>query len=91
MAVVVLLFAGTLIYQMVDRGRDETAPKVADEDVVESADVNDSGVAVLTRVAGLQGKATLDWRVGQTIPPGSMVWDAGLLQLEFYCSRCCRE
>ena len=68
-AVVLLLSAGTLIYQMIDRGREETAPQMADEDVVEPSDVNDSGVAVLTRVAGLRGATTTDWRVGQTIPP----------------------
>lgn len=55
-----------------------------DPDVAGPAEINDSGVAVLTQVAGLTGKATRDWRVGQTIPPGSMAWDAGLLQLEFY-------
>ena len=53
-AVVLLLVAGSLIYQVIDRGRDETA-QMADEAVAESIDVNDTGVAVLTRVAGLQG------------------------------------
>ena len=83
-AVVLLLVAGTLIHQVIDRGRDETAPQMADVESVEAIDVNDTGVAVLTRVAGLQGTAAADWRVGQTIPPGTMTWDAGLLQLEFY-------
>ena len=36
---------------------------------------------MLTRVAGLERS---DWRVGETIPPGLMAWDAGLVQLEFY-------
>ena len=58
---------------------------MASDDVAEPADVDDSGVAVLTRVAGLQGTSATDWRVGETIPPGSMAWDAGLVQLEFYC------
>ena len=53
------------------------------EEVVVSAGMDDSGVAVLTRVAGL--KEPSSWRVGQTIPRGSMKWGKGILQLEFYC------
>ena len=59
-AVVLLLVAGTLIHQVIDRGRDETAPQMADEESVEPIDVNDTGVAVLTRVAGLQGTTAPD-------------------------------
>ena len=83
-AVALLLLAGMLINQAIDSGRDETPPQTAGEDGAEPAEVNDNGVAVLTRVAGLQGPNTTDWRIGQTIPPGSMSWDSGLLQLEFY-------
>jgi len=46
---------------------------------------NDSGVAVLTRVAGLREALEDNWQIGQTIPPGSIAWEAGLVQLEFYC------
>ena len=84
-AVAILLLAGMLIHQAIDDDRDETPLQMAGENVVEPAEVNDSGVAVLTRVAGLQGGTSKDWRVGETIPPGSMAWDAGIMQLEFYC------
>lgn len=47
-------------------------------------EASDAGVAVLTRVSALQGKQTANWVVGETIPPGVLQWDAGLLQLEFY-------
>ena len=57
---------------------------MADAYVTELVEVNDSGVAVLTRVTGLQDTTATDWRVGKTIPRGLMVWDTGLLQLEFY-------
>ncbi len=72
-----------LVRSVFNRGRDETLQMVA-ENVAEPVGVNESGVAVLTRVADLQG-VTANWRVGQTIPQGSMEWDAGYLQLEFYC------
>jgi len=77
----VFLLAGVLIFQVIDGGQSETPLQATDENTM---DVNDNGVAVLTRVAGLQGATTTDWRVGETIPPGTMTWDAGLLQLEFY-------
>ncbi|MFC1760839.1 LamG-like jellyroll fold domain-containing protein [Planctomycetota bacterium] len=78
MAAALLLLAGILFNQVTESGRDETPPQMA------AADVNDSGVAVLTRVAGLQDTAATRWRVGQTIPQGLMAWEKGLLQLEFY-------
>jgi hypothetical protein len=84
-AVALLLLVAILINQVIDGGRDESPPPLASEDVAEPADVKDGGVAVLTRVNGLKGAAATEWRVGQTIPPGSMAWDAGLMQLEFYC------
>lgn len=59
-------------------------PELAGQDVTELVDANDTGVAVLTRLSGLRGAATSGWRIGQTIPPGALAWDAGLLQLEFY-------
>jgi len=83
-AAALLLLAGMLINQAIEGDRDETPALMAGADVTEQADVNDSGVAVLTRVAGLQETKATDWRVGQTIPRGLMAWDEGLLQLEFY-------
>ncbi len=83
-AVALLLLVATLIHWAIDVGRDDAPPQMAGENVAEPADVNDNGVAVLTRVAGLKGAATSDWHIGQTIPRGLMSWDAGLLQLEFY-------
>ena len=80
-AVAMLSLAGVLIYQAILDGRDETPPQTV---VAEPKEINDEGVAVLTRVAGLRGPETRDWRVGETIPPGSMTWEEGLLQLEFY-------
>lgn len=81
--VVALVLVGTFISRAIDNRRDPAAD-MAVEDEPGSVDVNDTGVAVLTRVAGLKGASTNDWRVGQTIPPGPMTWDVGLLQLEFY-------
>lgn len=78
-----LLLVGILIYETVHQSNDATQSPLAAQDVTAVA-INDTGVAVLTRVAGLKGAATRNWTVGQTIPPGSMSWDAGLLQLEFY-------
>lgn len=80
-----LLLLGMLAYQTINPGNRATLPSQAAPNAAEQQDINDPGVAVLTRVAGLMGKTTDDWRVGQTIPPGSMAWDAGLVQLEFYC------
>ncbi|MGI9243413.1 MAG: LamG-like jellyroll fold domain-containing protein [Verrucomicrobiales bacterium] len=82
-AVALLLLTGILVDQVIDGRRIETSPGGPDN-VAGTVDVNDNGVAVLTRVAGLQGEATGDLRAGQTIPPGLLEWDAGLLQLEFY-------
>ncbi|EMI22248.1 FecR protein domain protein [Rhodopirellula maiorica SM1] len=83
-AAALLLIVGILIYQTLGEGNRATQPSLADHDVAAPDDINDTGVAVLTRVAGLRGATTKDWRVGQTVPPGSMSWDAGLVQLEFY-------
>jgi len=44
----------------------------------------DLGVAVITRVAGLSGDESRTWQVGTTVPPSTLTWDAGLVQLEFY-------
>lgn len=76
-AAVLSLLAAVVVFPWLDRGRES-----ATEMIVE--DVNDRGVAVLTRVAGIEGAVASEWRVGETIPPGTMAWDAGLLQLEFY-------
>ncbi|QDV41151.1 FecR protein [Stieleria neptunia] len=83
-AAALLLLAAMLISQAIDAGKDEPWPQIAGGDLAELTEVNDSGVAVLTRIAGLQETTTSDWRVGETIPRGTMAWDAGLLQLEFY-------
>lgn len=83
-AVALLLLAGMVIHLASDGGSNETTRQMAGE-IAEPADVNDNGVAVLTRLAGLQGDNATNWRVGETIPPGLMAWDAGLVQLEFYC------
>ena len=80
---VLLLLIGVPFYQAII-DRDTTQPQLDDHDVAAPVDTGDTGVAVLTRVSGLKGTAVKDWRVGQTIPPGSIAWDAGLLQLEFY-------
>lgn len=84
LAAALLLLAVMLFNLVIESGRDETPPQVADAYVTELVEVNDSGVAVLTRVTGLQDTTATDWRVGKTIPRGLMVWDTGLLQLEFY-------
>lgn len=84
-AVALLLVAGMLIKQVIDSGRDDTPLQIAGDDVAEPADIEDRGVAVLTRAVGLHGAKTADWQVGETIPPGSMAWDEGVVQLEFYC------
>ncbi len=83
-AAVLVVFVGGIwgaFYQGFDRNRTSAA---LGEERVHLAELDDNGVAVLTRVAGLQGTATDEWRTGATIPPGTMEWDAGLLQLEFY-------
>lgn len=84
LGVIAALLLGMLAYQTIYLGNRVTQPSQNDQIAAESSDVNDTGVAVLTRVAGLVGKTTENWRVGQTLPPGSMAWDAGLVQLEFY-------
>ncbi|MEP3478199.1 MAG: LamG-like jellyroll fold domain-containing protein [Fuerstiella sp.] len=97
-AVCLLVAAGAIASRFMNNESDNggTVPGIAvgrnndgliltqDHDVAGQANVNDTGVAVLTRVAGLKGQATANWQVGQTIPPGLMVWDKGVLQLEFY-------
>ena len=83
-AAAMLLLAGILIYLVFDRGRGVQTTEMVDGDSTEPAEVNDDGVAVLTRAVGVQGGDSANWRVGETIPPGTMAWEAGLLQLEFY-------
>ena len=83
LAVAVMCLVGTLVDRVINGGRDGS-PQLVDGIAAEPVDVNDTGVAVLTRVAGLEGGKTSTWHVGQTVPPGTMTWDAGLLQLEFY-------
>ena len=82
--IALLLFVGIPAYQAITWGIGGNQGDLAQQGLIELENTNDTGVAVLTRVAGLTGTATSDWRIGQTIPPGSMTWDSGLLQLEFY-------
>ncbi|TWU38709.1 FecR protein [Novipirellula aureliae] len=84
MSAVVVMLVGVLIHQTVDGNRSVPQHERAGQDVAPLGGINDTGVAVLTRVAGLEGATTKDWRVGQTVSPGLMAWDAGLMQLEFY-------
>ncbi len=81
--VAVAILVGLFIHWRMEIGQ-VRAPQLAGTDASETANVNDAGIVVLTRVTGLTGTATADWRAGQTIPPGSMAWDTGLIQLEFY-------
>ncbi|TWT58079.1 FecR protein [Thalassoglobus neptunius] len=79
-----LLFA-VLARQEGLQNRNESPLLIDRESTSDPTDMDDGGVAVLTRVAGLSGVETEDWQIGETIPPRSMAWEAGLLQLEFYC------
>jgi hypothetical protein len=81
-AIALIVLAGVVFQRNAQRVTDIPGVQVADS-IQEEA--NDLGVAVLTRVSGLLGEHTADWVTGKTIPPGTLVWDAGLLQLEFYC------
>ena len=83
-SVVLSLLIGMVTYHASNGRGGATQSPLAEQDVAVPVDVNDPGVAVLTRVAGLKGTTTNNWHIGQTIPPGLMTWDAGLLQLEFY-------
>lgn len=84
-SVALLLIAGLIAYLANNRGRiTETAPQLADDDPAERAEVDDDGVAVLSQVVKLTGAPRV-LRVGDSISPGSLAWDEGLLQLEFYC------
>ncbi len=44
----------------------------------------DNGVAVLTRAVGMQGADPTRWQPGATLPRGTLAWESGILQLEFY-------
>jgi len=50
----------------------------------QSEEASDSGVAMLTRLAGVRGVGTASWKEGETVSPQRLTWDAGLIQLEFY-------
>jgi len=80
--IALIVLAAVVIQRHAQRGTDAPNVPVADRGQEEASDL---GVAVLTRVSGLQGEHTADWATGKTIPPGTLEWDAGLLQLEFYC------
>jgi len=81
-AAIALVVLAIVVYQYnAQSGEDAAGRPVADGDQEETSDL---GVAVLTRVSALQGEHA-DWVTGETIPPGTLEWDSGLLQLEFYC------
>ncbi|MEO1529272.1 MAG: LamG-like jellyroll fold domain-containing protein [Planctomycetota bacterium] len=80
-AVAALLLIAVLVKQYGDAG---ASVGIAQSETIDD-DVPDSGVAVLTEVSALQGDASRSWIVGETIPPGTMSWETGLIQLEFYC------
>jgi ferric-dicitrate binding protein FerR (iron transport regulator) len=80
--IALIVLAGVVFQRNAPRDTDASSVPVADGGQEEAGDL---GVAVLTRVSGLQGEHTADWVTGKTIPPGTLQWDAGLLQLEFYC------
>ena len=81
-AIALIVLAGVVFQRNAQRDTDASSVPVADRGQEEASDL---GVAVLTRVSGLQGEHTADWVTGKTIPPGTLEWDGGLLQLEFYC------
>ena len=80
-AIALVVLAGVVIQRNAERGTDAPNVPVAKPGQEEASDL---GVAVLTRASGLQGEHTTDWETGKTIPPGTLEWDGGLLQLEFY-------
>ncbi|HUT10092.1 MAG TPA: LamG-like jellyroll fold domain-containing protein [Thermoguttaceae bacterium] len=81
-AIALIVLGGVVFQRNAQRDTDASSVPVADRGQEEASDL---GVAVLTRVSGLQGEHTADWVTGKTIPPGTLEWDGGLLQLEFYC------
>lgn len=81
-AIALVFLVGVVIQRNAQRGTDTSIAPVADRGPEEASD---PGVAVLTRASGLRGEHTADWVTGKTIPPGTLQWDGGLLQLEFYC------
>ncbi|MFG0289299.1 MAG: LamG-like jellyroll fold domain-containing protein [Rhodopirellula sp. JB044] len=83
-AAAMLLFSSVLTLQSIDREQNNTRSQRTRGIIAKPTAVKDTGVAVLTRTAGLQGAASTNWQIGETIPPGLMKWGSGLLQLEFY-------
>ena len=81
-AVALIVLASVVFQHNTQQGDDTHSVSVASSDQEETTD---PGVAVLTRVSELRGEKSADWATGATIPPGTLSWDAGLLQLEFYC------
>ncbi|UUO09000.1 LamG domain-containing protein [Blastopirellula sp. J2-11] len=67
------------------RRDNEDLPAIATSTNLEQEEAaTDSGVAVLTRVVGVVGANTATWHEGSTLIPQTLVWDKGVLQLEFY-------
>ena len=76
--VAILACAGILIMQ-------DLKPLETITSIIDPAEINDPGVAVLTRMMGVDGSDTDEWSLGMTVAPGPLKWDSGIVQLEFYC------
>ena len=85
-AIALVVLAGVVIQRNAQRGTDASNVDASNVPVADrlQEEASDLGVAVLTRASSLQGEHTTDWETGKTIPPGTLEWDGGLLQLEFY-------
>ena len=66
------------------RQRGAPPPQIAGSNSNDQSEM-DHGVAVLTAKVGLEGKGSETWCIGATVPPKLLTWEAGLIQLEFYC------
>ncbi len=80
-AIVLIVLVGVFFQRNVQRGTIESNASAAKGGQEEASD---RGVAVLVRVSRLSGEQAARWMAGETVPPGTLKWDAGLVQLEFY-------
>lgn len=80
-AIAFIVLACVVFQQYAQQEKELSSVPVANHDQEEASDL---GVAVLARVSRLEGEHTADWVTGKTIPPGTLEWAGGLLQLEFY-------
>ncbi|WP_436715737.1 LamG-like jellyroll fold domain-containing protein [Roseiconus lacunae] len=81
-ATAILLLAGVLLHEETTTVEISERPNFVSP--TEADDPDDLGVAVLTQASQLVGKEVADLIPGQTIPPGTIAWESGLIQLEFY-------